>query len=84
MIGHLDADCFYASISTCGEFRLADRRLIRQLLTVKGESLWFELRGEAVTPIATVLPMHKALPEGEASARQLPICGDFKLGSCGT
>ncbi len=51
-------------IRTCLEFAQADRRLIRELLTASGESLWWELNGEPVTPIRPRRPLHKALSRG--------------------
>ncbi len=51
-------------IRTCGDFRRADAKLINKLLTKKGEALWWELHGDAVTPIATQRPMHKAIARG--------------------
>ncbi|QDU49144.1 DNA polymerase Y family protein [Gimesia panareensis] len=52
------------NIHTCWDFRQADRLLIRDLLTIKGEALWWELRGDAVTPIQTSRPPHKAIARG--------------------
>src|SRR5262249_3328967 len=37
-------------ITTCLHFVDADRRFIRSLLTIVGESLWYELNGEPVQP----------------------------------
>lgn len=51
-------------IRTCGDFRRADPKLINRLLTKKGEALWWELHGEAVTPIVTRRRMHKAIARG--------------------
>jgi nucleotidyltransferase/DNA polymerase involved in DNA repair len=51
-------------IHTCLDFARADRRLIRQLLTATGEALWWELRGEPVSPIHPARPLHKALSRG--------------------
>ncbi|QDT32494.1 DNA polymerase Y family protein [Thalassoglobus polymorphus] len=51
-------------IKTCGDFRRADAKLINKLLTKTGEALWWELHGEALTPISTQRPMHKAIARG--------------------
>ena len=51
-------------IRTCLELAQADRRLVRRLLTVAGEALWWELNGEPVLPIRTERPAHKALSRG--------------------
>ncbi len=51
-------------IATALDFINADRRLIRQLLTVEGARLWWELRGEPVRPIQTTRPPHKMLSRG--------------------
>jgi DNA polymerase V len=51
-------------ISTCLDLALADRRLVRSLLTVTGEALWYELNGEAVLPFYTERPPHKMLSRG--------------------
>ncbi len=51
-------------IHTCLELARADRRLVRSLLTATGEGLWWELNGEAVQPIHTRRPVHKALSRG--------------------
>jgi DNA polymerase V len=51
-------------IQTCLDLALADRRLVRELLTASGEALWWELNGESVKQIqATRLP-HKTLSRG--------------------
>jgi DNA polymerase V len=51
-------------IQTCLDLALADRRLVRGLLTVSGEALWYELNGEAVLPFYTERPPHKMLSRG--------------------
>ncbi|QDU82799.1 DNA polymerase IV [Polystyrenella longa] len=51
-------------IHTCYDFIQADRIKIRNLLTVKGEALWYELHGESVCPIVTRRPTHKAISRG--------------------
>jgi len=52
------------NIETCLDLARADRRLVRELLTASGEALWWELNGEAVTPIHARRPAHKALSRG--------------------
>ena len=52
------------NIHTCWDFRKADRLMIRNLLTIKGEALWWELQGDAVNPIQTTRPPHKAIARG--------------------
>jgi DNA polymerase V len=52
------------NIETCLDLARADRRLVRELLTASGEALWWELNGEAVTPIRPKRPAHKALSRG--------------------
>jgi DNA polymerase V len=51
-------------ILTCLDLAQADRRLVRSLLTAAGETLWWELNGEAVQPIQIRRPAHKALSRG--------------------
>jgi DNA polymerase V len=51
-------------IKTCLDLALADRRLIRWLLTVVGEALWYELNGDPVLPLHTDRPPHKMLSRG--------------------
>ncbi|HEU5116374.1 MAG TPA: nucleotidyltransferase, partial [Isosphaeraceae bacterium] len=51
-------------IETCLELAQADRRLIRELLTVVGESLWYELNGTPIIPILPGRPRHKVLSRG--------------------
>jgi nucleotidyltransferase/DNA polymerase involved in DNA repair len=51
-------------ITTCLDLALADRRLVRGLLTITGEALWYELNGEAVLPFYTERPPHKMLSRG--------------------
>ena len=51
-------------IRTCLDFARADRLLIRELLTVSGEILWWELNGEPARPILTARPLHKTLSRG--------------------
>jgi DNA polymerase V len=51
-------------IRTCLDLARADRRLVRDVLTAAGETLWWELNGEPVTPIHPRRPLHKALSRG--------------------
>lgn len=51
-------------IKTCLDFIRADRNFICNLLTIKGERLWWELRGEPVDPILEERPAHKAISRG--------------------
>ena len=51
-------------IRTCWDFAQADRRLVRKLLTVKGEQLWWELHGTPTQPIQTQRPPHKCISRG--------------------
>jgi len=51
-------------ICTCEDFVRADRRLIRRLLTKRGEELWWELNGVSVWPIHTTRVPHKYLSRG--------------------
>ena len=51
-------------IHTCEDFVRADRRLIRRLLTKRGEDLWWELNGTPALPLNTMRPAHKNLSRG--------------------
>ncbi len=51
-------------IRTCDDFARADRRLIRRLLTKRGEDLWWELNGTPALPLSTLRPAHKNLSRG--------------------
>ncbi len=51
-------------IFTCADIVKADRKLIRKLLTIKGEAIWYELRGESVIPILTKRTVHKRVARG--------------------
>jgi nucleotidyltransferase/DNA polymerase involved in DNA repair len=51
-------------ITTCLDLALADRLLVRKELTLAGEALWWELRGEPVQPLHTRRPPHKTLSRG--------------------
>src|SRR3972149_2151960 len=46
-------------IRTCEDFARADRRLIRRLLTQRGEPLWWELGGTPALPLHTTRTAHK-------------------------
>jgi nucleotidyltransferase/DNA polymerase involved in DNA repair len=56
-------------ITTCDQFAKADRRLIRRLLTKRGEDLWWELNGDSVIPIASKRPRHKHIARGGSLGR---------------
>jgi nucleotidyltransferase/DNA polymerase involved in DNA repair len=56
-------------IRTCLDFALADRKRIRKLLTVVGETLWWELNGTQVQSLHTRRPPHKALARGGSIGR---------------
>jgi hypothetical protein len=66
-------------IFSCLDFALADRRLIRDRLTITGEGLWYELNGEPIYPLQTRRPPHKALSRGgsigEPTADPLRVYG---------
>ena len=51
-------------IVTCLDFASASPSLIRRLLTVVGEKLCYELRGEKTMPIQTQRPPHKMVSRG--------------------
>ncbi|GAC1474273.1 MAG: DNA polymerase IV [Isosphaeraceae bacterium] len=51
-------------VRTCLDLARADRRLVRELLTATGETLWWELNGDPVQPIHSQRPLHKALSRG--------------------
>ncbi|BBO33630.1 DNA polymerase Y family protein [Lacipirellula parvula] len=56
-------------ITTCDEFVAADNRLIRKLLTVVGERLWYELRGEPVLPVLISRAAHQRIARGGSIGR---------------
>lgn len=56
-------------ITTCAQFAAADRRLIRKLLTKRGEDLWFELNGDPVLPVQVSRPRHKFIARGGSIGR---------------
>ncbi len=58
-------------IHTCADFVKADRKLIRDLLTIKGEGLWWELHGESVNRIVTKRPQHKFVSRGGSVGRAI-------------
>jgi DNA polymerase V len=51
-------------IRTCLDLASADRALVKKVLTVAGEALWWELRGDPVIPLHTTRPPHKMLARG--------------------
>jgi nucleotidyltransferase/DNA polymerase involved in DNA repair len=51
-------------MTTALDMALAERPFIRELLTVVGEGIWYELNGEAVQPLHTKRPPHKMLARG--------------------
>ncbi len=51
-------------IHTCLDLALSDRALVKKLLTVAGEALWWELNGDPVIPLHTARPPHKMLARG--------------------
>lgn len=57
-------------IATCLDFARADRRLVRRLLTVVGEAIWYEVNGEAVLPLKGERPRHKMLSRGGSLGRE--------------
>ena len=56
-------------IRTCDQFVAADRRLIRRLLTKRGEDIWWELRGESVLAVSPQRPRHKFIARGGSLGR---------------
>src|SRR5262245_3285054 len=51
-------------VRTCLELADANRKLVRKLITIAGEALWWELNGEPVVPLQTERPPHKTLSRG--------------------
>jgi nucleotidyltransferase/DNA polymerase involved in DNA repair len=51
-------------IYTCAHFARANRWLVREQLTKKGEDLWFEINGTIANPLQTKRPFHKAMARG--------------------
>jgi nucleotidyltransferase/DNA polymerase involved in DNA repair len=64
-------------IYTCLDLALADRKLVRSLLTSAGEAIWWELNGEPIQAIRVHRPRHKMLSRGgslgEATADPLRV-----------
>jgi len=56
-------------IRTCADFARADRRLIRRLLTKRGEDLWWELNGAQALPLAVSRAANKNLSRGGSLGR---------------
>lgn len=56
-------------IHTCLDFANTDRRLLRSLLTVVGEMLWWEVNGDPVQKLHTERPPHKVLSRGGSIGR---------------
>jgi DNA polymerase V len=71
-------------IWTCKDFVKADCRLIRQLLTVTGEKLWWERNGQPCQPLNTRRPAHKMLALVAASVRRRRTRTACGPGRCGT
>ena len=57
---------------TCLDFASAQPALIRRLLTVVGEKLCYELRGERTMPIRTVRAPHKMVARGGSIGKPSP------------
>ncbi|WP_437191324.1 DNA polymerase Y family protein [Planctomicrobium sp. SH527] len=51
-------------IHTCLDFARADRLMIRDILTITGEALWWELNGDFIKKIVTSRPPHKFIGRG--------------------
>jgi len=51
---------------TALDLALANRKLIRSLLTAVGEAIWYELNGDPVLPLYSQRPPHKMLSRGGA------------------
>ncbi len=51
-------------IYTCEHFAKANRWLVKEQLTKKGEDLWFEINGTIANPLQTTRPFHKAMARG--------------------
>jgi nucleotidyltransferase/DNA polymerase involved in DNA repair len=56
-------------IFTALDLALADRRRIKDVLTIVGEGIWYELNGERVFPLHTTRPPHKMLSRGGSIGR---------------
>lgn len=59
-------------IKTCWDFATAQPSLIRRILTVVGERLCYELRGERVIPIQTQRALHKMVSRGGSIGEPSP------------
>ncbi len=62
---------FYG-IKTCWDFANAPPALVRRVLTVVGERLCYELRGERSIPIQTQRPLHKMVSRGGSIGKPSP------------
>ncbi len=51
-------------IRTCLDLARADRRKVKDVLTIVGEAMWYELNGHPTRDIHPVRPLHKALSRG--------------------
>jgi DNA polymerase V len=51
-------------INTCLDLAMADRRMVRSLLTIAGEAIWWELHGQPVQHLRANRPLHKMLSRG--------------------
>lgn len=51
-------------INTCWEYAQTDRVVIRDMLTIKGEAIWWELHREQLQKLHTSRPAHKCLGRG--------------------
>jgi DNA polymerase V len=51
-------------INTCLDLAMADRRMVRSLLTIAGEAIWWELHGHPVQNLRANRPLHKMLSRG--------------------
>ena len=64
-------------IQTCLDLALANRKLVRSLLTSAGEAIWWELNGEPIQALRVNRPRHKMLSRGgslgEATADPLRV-----------
>jgi len=72
-VGHRSATKLASyGIVTCLDFASAQPALIRRLLTVVGEKLCYELRGERTMPIQTQRPLHKMVARGGSIGKPSP------------
>jgi DNA polymerase V len=55
---------FERGIKTCLQLALADRRLVRDVLTKTGEDIWWELNGVPANPIRPDRPLHQFISRG--------------------